>query len=155
MRLDKRFVDNTNRVFHSRTPDVPIANRTKTRLNCRCYGIVPCAVCRVPLAVYPQLGDERLQAQQVSVCVDVAKRAKRVVMVSGTPAMSKPFEIFNQVLCVTGIAQDISPCSAVLMVRTYLVLKRPRVWTLAVTSLLYILKCPSCVSVFVKPIIFY
>lgn len=66
---------------------------------------VPCSVCRVPYAVFLQLGDERLQAQQVSVCVDVAKRAKRVVMVSGTPALSKPFEIFNQVLCVAGIAQ--------------------------------------------------
>lgn len=43
-----------------------------------------------------QLGDERTQAQQVTVCVDLAKRADRVVMLSGTPSLSKPFDLFNQ-----------------------------------------------------------
>lgn len=44
-----------------------------------------------------QLGDDRAQSQQVTVCMEVAKRAERVVMLSGTPSMSKPFDLFNQV----------------------------------------------------------
>lgn len=43
------------------------------------------------------MGEESKQAKQVKVCLDVAKRAKRVVMLSGTPSLSKPFQIFNQV----------------------------------------------------------
>ncbi|CAN0018881.1 unnamed protein product, partial [Ectocarpus sp. 8 AP-2014] len=37
------------------------------------------------------------QSQQVTVCRQVAGRAKRVVMLSGTPSLSKPFDLFNQV----------------------------------------------------------
>eukprot|EP00752_Nemacystus_decipiens_P010050 g8960.t1 len=48
-----------------------------------------------------RLGDVSKQAQQVKVCLDVAKRAKRVVMLSGTPSLSKPFQIFNQVAALS------------------------------------------------------
>lgn len=43
-----------------------------------------------------QLGGESAQSQQVTVCRQVAGRAKRVVMLSGTPSLSKPFDLFNQ-----------------------------------------------------------
>ncbi|CAM9678936.1 unnamed protein product, partial [Ectocarpus sp. 12 AP-2014] len=43
------------------------------------------------------LGGESAQSQQVTVCRQVAGRAKRVVMLSGTPSLSKPFDLFNQV----------------------------------------------------------
>lgn len=46
-----------------------------------------------------KLGEEQAQAQQVTVCLKVAQRAKRVVMLSGTPSLSKPFDLFNQVEC--------------------------------------------------------
>ncbi|CAM9154072.1 unnamed protein product, partial [Choristocarpus tenellus] len=37
------------------------------------------------------------QPLQVKTCLSVASKAKRVVMLSGTPSLSKPFDMFNQV----------------------------------------------------------
>ncbi|CAM9093811.1 unnamed protein product, partial [Hapterophycus canaliculatus] len=48
-----------------------------------------------------KLGEEHAQAQQVTVCLKVAQRAKRVVMLSGTPSLSKPFDLFNQVEAIS------------------------------------------------------
>ncbi|CAM9141340.1 unnamed protein product, partial [Sphacelaria rigidula] len=43
------------------------------------------------------LGDESAQSQQVNVCLGVVAKATRAVLLSGTPSLSKPFDLFNQV----------------------------------------------------------
>lgn len=58
-----------------------------------CLNARACILFYTPL----KLGEEHAQAQQVTVCMKVARRAKRVVMLSGTPSLSKPFDLFNQV----------------------------------------------------------
>lgn len=40
-----------------------------------------------------------LQPQLLQTCVAVARRARRCILLTGTPSLSRPFDLFRQVSC--------------------------------------------------------